>query len=85
MSLRKIRYLLWSLQLRAGADTVRPSMPARPLALLGAVRSSGRSRLELETEILALRHQLAVLQRQTPRRPRLGRVDRVLWVLLSRL
>ena len=43
------------------------------------------TRLELETEFLALLHQLAVLQRQAPKRPRLGHVDRVLWVLLSRL
>jgi hypothetical protein len=28
-------------------------------------------------EILALRHQLAVLQRQGPRRPRLRRADRL--------
>ena len=60
-------------------------MIALLVALLAAFRSSVRSRLELETEILALRHQLAVLQRQAPKRPRLGRVDRVLWVLLSRL
>ena len=60
-------------------------MIALLVALLAAFRSSVRSRLELETEILALRHQLAVLQRRAPKRPRLGRVDRVLWVLLSRL
>ncbi len=60
-------------------------MTALLVALLAAFRSSVRSRLELETEILALRHQLAVLQRQAPKRPRLGRVDRMLWVLLSRL
>ena len=60
-------------------------MIALLVALFAAIQSSCRSRLELETEILALRHQLAVLQRQAPRRPRLGRVDRVLWVLLSRL
>jgi len=35
-------------------------------------------------ENLALRHQLAVLQRSAPR-PRLRPSDRVLWVLLSRL
>ena len=35
-------------------------------------------------ENLALRHQLAVLQRSV-NRPRLARWDRVLWVLLSRL
>ena len=60
-------------------------MTALLVALLAAFRSSVRSRLELATEILALRHQLAVLQRQAPKRPRLDRVDRVLWVLLSRL
>ena len=38
----------------------------------------------LVLENLALRHQLAVLQRSAPR-PRLRPSDRVLWVLLSRL
>ena len=85
LSLPETRYLLWSLQLRAETDTVRRSMTALFIALLAAFRSSVRSRLELQTEILALRHQLAVLQRQAPKRPRLGRVDRLLWVLLSRL
>jgi len=60
-------------------------MPALLLALFAALRSSIRSRLEREAEILALRHQLAVLQRQGPKRLRLGRTDRLLWVLLSRL
>jgi hypothetical protein len=60
-------------------------MTALLVALLAAFRSSVRSRLELGTEILALQHQLAVLQRQTPRRPRLGHIDRLLWVLLSRV
>jgi len=59
-------------------------MTALLAAFLAAFRASVRSRLELEAEILALRHQLAVLQRQTPRCPRLGRADRLLWVLLSR-
>jgi hypothetical protein len=58
-------------------------MTALLVAFLAAFRASVRSRLELEAEILALRHQLAVLQRQTPRRLRLGRADRLLWVLLS--
>jgi putative transposase len=43
-----------------------------------------RTRRALALENLALRHQLAVLQRPAPR-PRLRRSDRLLWVLLSRL
>ena len=60
-------------------------MTALLIALFAALRSTVRSRLELQVEILALRPQLAVLQRQAPRRPRLGRADRLLWVLLSRM
>jgi hypothetical protein len=60
-------------------------MTAMLVAFLAAFRASVRSRLALEAEIFALRHQLAVLQRQAPTRPRLGRVDRLLWVLLSRI
>jgi putative transposase len=39
----------------------------------------------MQIEILALRHQLAVLQRQTKKRASLGAADRFLWVILSRL
>jgi hypothetical protein len=39
----------------------------------------------LQAEILALRHQLQVLQRSRPRQLRLTRADRVLWVWLSLL
>jgi putative transposase len=60
-------------------------MSALLVPLLAALRAALRSRLELEAEIFALRHQLAVLQRQGPRRPRLRQGDRLLWVLLSRL
>ena len=43
-------------------------------------------RVALQTEILALRHQLTVLQRtHTPQHLRLTRGDRCLWVWLSRL
>ena len=38
----------------------------------------------MQIEILALRHQLAVLQRQK-KRVSLGAADRLLWVLLSRI
>jgi hypothetical protein len=40
----------------------------------------------MQAEIIALRHQLIVLQRnQKPRRPTVNRGDRCLWVWLSRL
>jgi hypothetical protein len=41
-----------------------------------------RSRAELELEVIALRHQLAVLRRQRPGRTRLCLADRLLWVWL---
>jgi transposase InsO family protein len=44
-----------------------------------------RSRAVVELENLALRHQLHVLRRQRPGRPRLFAIDRLLWVLLYRL
>jgi hypothetical protein len=43
-----------------------------------------RARRALVLENLALRHQLAVLQRAAPR-PRLRPTDRLFWILLSRL
>jgi putative transposase len=55
------------------------------LSLLLAVRTFARSRAALELEILALRHQLEVLQRTRPRRVRLAKTDRWLWVVLARL
>jgi hypothetical protein len=36
----------------------------------------------MQIEILALRHQLAVLQRRTNKRASLRTADRLLWVLL---
>jgi hypothetical protein len=51
----------------------------------GLASSTIRSRFELAAEILALRHQLAVLQRTAPKQPRLRPIDRLLWVLLERL
>ena len=48
------------------------------------VASSFRTRAALQAEILALRHQLAVLQKNAPRRLRFHRCDRFLWVVLSR-
>src|SRR3954451_3266922 len=58
--------------------------PAAVLSAFGAfLAASLRSRAALQIEILALRHQLNVLQRSV-KRPRLSAVDRWLWVLLSR-
>jgi len=39
----------------------------------------------MQLEILALRHQLAVLQRRAQKRPALRTCDRVFWILLSRV
>src|ERR1700735_5405046 len=54
------------------------------VALFAFVTSSFRTRTALQAEILALRHQLAVFQKNAPLRLRLQRSDRLLWVLLSR-
>ena len=54
-----------------------------PLILTGLLRMLG-TRQSLVLENLALRHQLTVLQRTTPR-PRFRTCDRLLWVLLSHL
>ena len=52
--------------------------------LLGTLRSTVRTHRELALENLALRQQLAVWTARQPR-PRLTEMDRVFWVLLSRL
>jgi len=54
------------------------------VALFALVASSFRTRAALQAEILALRHQLAVFQKNAPRRLRLHRCDRLLWVVLYR-
>jgi hypothetical protein len=58
----------------------------RPLlaALLSFLTTLLRSRLALQLEIVALRHQVAVYQRSVSR-PRLHATDRLFWVWLSRL
>jgi putative transposase len=53
------------------------------VCLLRVSRASLRSRASLQIEILALRHQLNVLQCSV-KRPRLSAIDRWLWVRLSR-
>src|SRR5712691_6800069 len=48
-------------------------------------RSCFRTRASMQIEILALRHQLAVLQRRTNKRASLRTADRLLWVMLFRV
>jgi hypothetical protein len=55
------------------------------VSLLMTLRTWARSRASLQLEVLALRHQLEVLQRSRPRRVRLAKPDRWLWVVLSRV
>src|SRR5712664_3597604 len=56
------------------------------LTLLFSLRDCFRARAVLQAEILALRHQILVLQRSSRgHRLRLRSADRVLWVWLSRL
>ena len=52
--------------------------------VLLTVRDVGRSRARLHLELLAVRHQLHVLERTRSRRVRLYALDRWLWVWLSR-
>ena len=53
------------------------------VSLLFTVRSCHRSRAALQLEVLALRHQLHVLNRSRPQRMRLLPADRWLWTWLS--
>src|SRR6267143_2905813 len=63
---------------------VATTMSSLFVALFALVASSFRTRAALQAEILALRHQLAVFQKNAPRRLRLQRCDRLLWVVLYR-
>jgi hypothetical protein len=49
-----------------------------------AARSELRTRTALVLEAIALRHQIAVLERSRTRRPCFCRFDRLFWILLSR-
>ena len=55
------------------------------LSLVSSARQAFQTRAALQAEILALRHQLLVLQRSSRgHRLRLSRADRLLWVWLAR-
>ena len=58
-------------------------LPFGPLftALITSLSASFRSRAALQLEILALRHQIGILQRSV-KRPKLTSADRLLWVWL---
>jgi len=47
--------------------------------------ASFRSRAALQIEVLALRHQIGILQRSAKKRPKLTAADRIFWAWLSRL
>ena len=56
------------------------------LSLFSSARQAFQTRAALQAEILALRHQLLVLQRSSRGHGlRLSRADRFLWVWLARL
>jgi hypothetical protein len=55
------------------------------ISLLAGLTSTLRTRASLQVEILALRHQLVVLQRNRQKRVSLRAWDRILWVALVRL
>src|SRR5437879_10593354 len=63
---------------------VATTMSSLFVTLFALAASSFRTRAALQAEILALRHQLAVFQKNAPRRVRYHRCDRLLWVVLSR-
>src|SRR5438309_5027005 len=54
------------------------------VSVLTMLRGVVASRITLHLEVLALRHQLLVLERSRPRRLRLAKADRWLWAWLSR-
>src|ERR1700736_2250971 len=56
-----------------------PTSGAVPVA-----RGEPRTRTALLLDAIPLRHQIAVLERSRTRRPYFRRIDRLLWILLSR-
>jgi hypothetical protein len=79
LCLLKTAYRLKQLKLVPFADRLA-AMFSVLLSILQAARVSVRSRAALQLEILALRHQLNVLQRSRRPRVHLTPADRLLWV-----
>ena len=60
-------------------------MPTSLPALLVLLRSLIRSRVDLQLENLALRHQIGVLQRSLKKHRKITPMDRLFWASLSRI
>ena len=73
-----------SLRFSSPSNSLRSVMPTVVSVLL-SLRSLIRSRAAVQLEILALRHQLKVLERSQRSRLRLTATDRLLWVWFSRI
>ena len=76
-------------ELRKAGDLRGPIVPSppwwrfSPRSFRSSLRFRGRASLEIE--LIALRHQVTVLRRQRPGRPKLSSLDRLLWVWLYRI
>src|ERR1019366_2979434 len=73
---------IWLIQIQWELPIFRKFPPTAVLsAALASIMSVFRTRAALQLEILALRHQLGVMQRSL-KKPRLNRFDRFLWAWL---
>jgi len=84
LSLPRTLFSLSILMLSGSANRL-PKMWSVVISLLLTLRTAVQNRVALHLEILALRHQLQVVNRSRPQRVRLTGADRVLWVWLSRV
>ena len=85
LSLLKTPSALWALKLISDGTIFQEScVNSSSLSCIRFLADFGLA-TRLHLEIIALRHQLGVLQRKVPTRPRLKVTDRWLWVALSRL
>lgn len=83
LSLPKTRFSLSQLNLNDGTYSLPDAMFTIIFSPFYSIRQGLRNRAVLGAEILALRHQLLVSQRSSPR-PRLSCADRLLWVAFAR-
>ena len=74
--------MLRRLRFRAFSDSLQV-VPSVAVSLLHSLRFLVQSRASLHLEIIALRHQLAVVNRSRRPRLRLTSVDRMLWAWLA--